>query len=183
MYYTVTNKETIEYLNEYLLTKKYDLYKLNHDELDRLYHYYEEKIYLLISKNIYNLPNVRRYYYWFEDNNMLNLFIQRVKQTTIKKYRQNYFNLYKDFEKKYNHFKLHSKYFKELENKSIEELKSLTFTYYDLKKYTNIFKHKYENLDKFDSCMFEKYELNINNLELNLINYPDPEQCIIKFKE
>ena len=101
MYYILNDKEIIEYINEYLLTKNYNLFKLEHNELDRIHHYYDEKIYLLITKNIYNPPNVRKYYYWFEDETKLESFIERVKITTIHKYMKNYFNLYQDFKKKY----------------------------------------------------------------------------------
>ena len=183
MYYIVANKEINEYLNEYLLTKKYKLYKLNHEVLDRIYYYYDENIYLLISKNIYNLPNIRKYYYWFENKSVLSCFIERLKQTTIKKYKQNYFNLYKDFEKKLNDFKIYNKQFEKTNNKAIDELRSLTFTYYELNKFTNLFKHKYENLDRLDSSIFENKELNINTFKSEVINCPEPQECILNFKQ
>lgn len=182
MYHVLNDKEIIEYINEYLLTKSYNLFKLEHNELDRIHHYYDEKFYLLITKNIYDPPNVRRYYYWFEDKSKLESFIERVKLTTISKYLKNYFNLYQDFKRKYSEFKK-SKFFSDFDKRNIQEQTSLTFTYYDLKKYKHIFKHKYQNLYNFDSSIFKNYETSESTNEVKLIKYPQPNDCIINFKQ
>lgn len=177
MYYNIVEKEDFEYINEYLLSKKYILHQLNDDKLERIYHYETERLFVLITQNIYSMPNNRKYYFWFENEDDLNEFFRRFKNTTIKKYTQNYFNLYKDFENQFNNFKK-GKPFNEFDKKNILEQQSLTFTYYSLQKFIGIFKNKYERLEQYDISIFNKYE-KVEN-EIVPITFKSPLHLIDK---
>ena len=178
MYFTIKNKEDQNLIQEYLLTKSTTIYKLNHDELDRIFYYKSEKLYLLFTKNIFERPNVRRTYLWFENEIDLNMFITKIKNTTIKKYENNYFELYKEFDEKLTNFK-NGDMFKNLNTKNIEEQKSLTFTYYNLQKFSGIFYAKFDYLLNWNSDILSKFD--IYEEECKLIKYDNPEDYINNF--
>jgi len=145
MYYIVKNNEDNELINEYLLLKDYKSIKVEDEVIDRIFYYEKEKLYKLISKSIFDLPCIRTVYYWFEEKSHLESFISNIIQTTIKKYKLYYYELYVDFQRKLDNFTVN--YNSRIKNTTnIDEQKSLTFTYINLEKNTNTFKHKYTYL-------------------------------------
>ena len=175
MYFTVKNNEDNNIINEYLLLKEYKQFKIHDDVIDRIYYYEKDGLFKIITKNIYELPNIRRIYYWFEKEEVLDLFISNITQTTINKYKYYYYDLYINFQTKLDNF---TEKFKTRIEKSvdIDEQKSLTFTYYNLEKYTNLFKHKYESLLNWNKNTFLNYDC--YEYEIKLIRLLEPIKYI-----
>ena len=176
MYFTVKNNEDNNFINEYLLLKEHKYLIIQDDDIvDRIYYYEKDGLYKIITKNIYELPNIRRIYYWFDKEEDLDLFIRNISQTTISKYKYYYYDLYINFQTKLDKF-LPS--FKSRIEKSvdIDEQKSITFTYYNLEKNTNQFKHKYESLLNWNKNIFLNYDC--YEYEMKLINLQEPSRYI-----
>lgn len=176
MYFTVKNNEDIELINEYLLTKYFINYKINDDCIERIQDYKTENIKRIFTKNQYDSPNVRHIYYWFDNEYELNDFILRMKQSTINKYKKYYEHLYVDFEKKLQLFK--PNYIKKTESSiDIDELSSMTITYYNLEKHVNLFKHKYEKLNIWEKDKFLNYDC--YDEKFSLIKLKEPSSYIL----
>ncbi len=176
MYYTIKNNEDKDIINEYLLLKEVAITTILHDDvIDRIFYYKKERLYKIITKNIYELPNNRRTYYWFDKEEDLDLFIKNITQTTINKYKHYYYDLYNNFQTKLDNFVPSFK--SRIENSvNIDEQKSLTFTYYNLEKYTNLFKHKYETLLNWNKNIFLNYDS--YEYEIKSINLQEPTKYI-----
>jgi len=168
MYYYIEDTEINEYINEYLLSKKYKVYIINDKIVERIYYYDIENVYKIITKSVIEFPYIRKYYYWFDDESSFNAFVENVKRTTINKYKNYYLDLYNNFARQVRFFRIN---LEQRINKitNINEEKSLTFTYYNLEKHMNLFKHKYEILCNYNNQTFINYDnYKIQNKIINL---------------